>query len=110
MDDKTLTALQASIKHWKENCVAPFEEVKIRDADYALCAEFFGPNDCTECPVRIHTGRSDCTGSPYYEVRRAYYNWRACRGPVYEQAFHVAARKELEFLQSLLPPESPDAR
>ena len=90
MDRKTLRALRGSIKKW-EGVVAGTTEDKGSD-NCPLCQLFNKEwwQRCYGCPVRDATGQSFCFGTPYevYRDRRTKTN----------------AKKELKFLQSLLPP------
>lgn len=70
MKEKTLTALKASITHWKEDF-----GVAMDDAGCALCQRFnhgTGHLLCTkdgingeECPVMLRTGSSSCKNTPF---------------------------------------------
>lgn len=66
-----------------------------------LCAEFLDLG-CRGCPVREKTGIGLCKESPYLDAADAFYE--SPKGPDSPQ-FKEAARRELEFLESLLPKE-----
>lgn len=109
MDPKTLRALKASIAHWEQNATAEtFGEVRIGVSTCALCA-LFSRKRCAKCPVRLATGVIGCSRSPYDNASDARSEWEHDPGnPTFAEAFRAAARKEVEFLKSLLPAE--DAR
>lgn len=99
MDERTLTALKGSIEKWDAIVAGTGRDYGTHNCP--LCAAFYQPSnpeddDCTGCPVREATGRSWCDGSPYD-------NYRSCKSCWGRQR---AAKKELEFLRSLLPAES----
>lgn len=114
MPEASLTALRGSIAKWQaivdgtggdwgtENC--------------PLCVLFYdctdepedhenGPINCSGCPVSAHTGASDCIGSPYIK-------WMLVQPslirPFYARTIKqkLAAKRELAFLISLLPPDA----
>jgi len=110
MDDKTLTALQASIKHWEDNVAARgVKSVKLGIKECALC-EYFGPFDepsCVGCPVSERTGLTGCEGTPYDDVCEAEVEWSDHpRTNSYKEYFREIAQTELDFLKSLLPEKS----
>jgi len=97
-------ALKDSIAHWQrmidKGRGRPFSE------DCPLCGLFsFFENDtvefgdcCHGCPVMARTGLDGCNGTPYKD---AYIAWdRLGAG---SKEFKAAAKKEVEFLKSLLP-------
>lgn len=68
MNEKTRTALEESIEHWKE--IERGEGVDLGTYSCALCMEFrthFAEPDCKGCPVAQKTGRRYCYDSPYSE-------------------------------------------
>ena len=106
MKRATKKALLESIEHWRENeQVKKIEDAKVGSDYCALCKRFNSLN-CSRttkngeefCPVHKATGREDCNGSPYYEVQSAYLLKNL-------KSFIKAAKKEREFLESLLPAE-----
>jgi len=100
MKKATLTALKASIKHWEENAeIADLDEAKISIGDCALCGQFFYFGGCGGCPVAERTGKNRCQGTPY---SRAVNAEKTNDLP----AFIKAAKAEIAFLKSLLPPET----
>ena len=98
MDAKTLTALKESIEHWRrlaDGTNRKGEETGPRSC--ALCMAFAvgrdSINKCDGCPVSVKTGMKDCRNTPYYAAEAVFG----------APTFRAAARKELEFLESLLP-------
>ena len=77
MNEDQRKALQASIKHWRENVErhAKGEEMKT-GADYCACCAYSegqvelagGEEFCSECPIAQYTGEDDCYRTPYYGV------------------------------------------
>lgn len=97
MDEETLTALKASIEHWRGNETAQtWEEISLGPKSCALCRKFYG-SGCDGCPIKESTGKDGCRGTPYDRaVDAEYRDW---------DAFKTAAKAEREFLESLLPPD-----
>jgi hypothetical protein len=105
-------ALQHSIAHWLENEQAlSLDDVSIYAPSCALC-QLFIDKGCEGCPVFIATGEGECRDSPYSAAHRAYLVWHSFtpRFPVHpflhewqcREAFHLAAKAERLFLESLL--------
>lgn len=108
MNQKTLTALWASIKHWEKNAAAVYPEgASTRGEDCALCGMFFnqGPDvpDCLGCPVAKKTGKMVCDGSPYHDAFMALRRWKNVPSDETQKQWGQAARAEVRFLRSLLP-------
>lgn len=114
MNKKTLTALKASIQHWRENEAAESSDDASVWGDYCtLCTLFVVKNgSCNECPVAKRTGKAQCDGSPWAAARDEFKKWRwaylvdgqdSPRATEARDAFRAAARAEREFLESLLP-------
>lgn len=103
MNKETLTALHASIKHWKANAEAQLSDVSISSTDCALCNMFI-VYGCHGCPIAKHTEQRICKGTPHANAAIALSEWyddpdsQACR-----EAFQSAALAEVEFLKSLRP-------
>ncbi len=109
MTDQTKSeALEASIKHWRENVKAETpDDVLTGCENCALCAEFYSL-DCKGCPVYLRTGGIVCRGSPYdaaYVALRGEWihvnpddkpAWLAAR-----DKFRKAAQADVDFLISL---------
>lgn len=126
MDSKTLTALKASIKHWRENESAlSTDDASVRAGNCALCRMFrTDPMDtCKGCPVSEATGNAFCEISPYEKASKAYKYWCEVEDWLWwndgdwlsfanhkfiehwraREKFLLAARDERQFLESLLP-------
>ena len=128
MDSETLTALKASIKHWRENESAlSTDDASIGSISCALCDMFQTDrmDTCKGCPVSEATGNAFCEGSPYEEASEAYkywfevedWDWTMWSDSYWltstshkfiehwraREEFLLAARDERQFLESLLP-------
>jgi hypothetical protein len=101
MDSETLEALKGSIAKWKAIVAGIGSDAGLYDCP--LCALFHPRRrpeatsgaPCDGCPVKQHTGKSYCEGSPYD-------HWD--EGDDDEE---VVAKAELDFLISLLPADEP---
>ena len=99
MDNRTLTALRASIAKWRRNArIKDLDEARVDTDSCPLCTLFVG-NNCVGCPVAKQAGMLYCKGTPYIEASNAYVNDNL-------PAFHAAAEAEVAFLTSLLPVEA----
>lgn len=106
MDEKTLNALKASIQHWEDNAVAlKATSASIGSDDCALCSLFLYNRECWGCPVRDKTEEHWCKGTPYIKAANAWDRWYFDAKNTSRDEFHAAARAEVEFLKSLLPPD-----
>lgn len=126
MDSKTLTALKASIKHWRENESAlSTDDASVGAESCALCDMFQTDRmeTCKGCPVAEATGNDFCESAPYDEANKAYKYWSMVESwdmwsDSYwltstdhkfiecwraREKFLLAARDERQFLESLLP-------
>jgi hypothetical protein len=113
VDDRTLAALDASIRHWEENLAAEMVgQVDISTNACALCDMFLVSHGlsrpCSRCPVYQRTGQTLCGGTPYGRAATTYKEWLWRRdNPVLpddsRDVFRAAARLEVEFLRSLRP-------
>jgi hypothetical protein len=108
MDDRTLEALKASIAKWERNARAETPAEYLTATHHCpLCDLFYWKSDCHGCPVSMRTAERNCWGTPYIEASKAKYEWWEGTGTA-EQA-HAAARAEVSFLKSLLPPDEEPA-
>ena len=101
MAPETLTALKASIRHWRDNeaRVLRGEKPDTASKSCALCVLFFSlPNSCDGCPVCEKTGRLACERTPYQRVSNLKFTWDGKDPRMLE-----AVREEIKFLESLLP-------
>jgi len=105
-------ALQHSIAHWLTNEQAlSLNEISVYANSCALCELFFD-QACVDCPVAIKTNAPECINSPYPAAHRASLVWASFtpRYPVHpfihewrcREDFHLAAKAERLFLESLL--------
>jgi len=93
MDEKTLTALNASITKWERRASGDHNE-HLGMISCPLCKVFHGEyrgegKSCQGCPVFESTGSRYCEDTPYTK----YYRKRTTAN----------AQAELDFLKSLLP-------
>lgn len=115
MDKRTLTALQGSIEKWQR-----IEKGEGHDAymeNCPLCQEFVDceeevdgvMRECLGCPVE-KAGHSGCGGSPWsaWNNKLEALGRRGSKERIADTPELVAlARAEREFLESLLPKETP---
>lgn len=108
MTPETLEALKASIAKWERNTKAKHpDDFKIARHDCALC-DMFWFGQCEGCPVSYNTGATRCYGTPYEAAANARDEWDDAEfddDSVERRKARAAARKEVAFLKSLLPPE-----
>jgi hypothetical protein len=110
MDDRTRAALEASIEHWEENAAAQrYWDTDLSSEGCALCVLFRGewdsPDECSGCPIAEATGQITCKGTPYDAASDAKDAWFDGADKEQRDAFRTAARAEVDFLKSLLPPK-----
>ncbi len=104
MDEKTLKALKASIRHWRANVRAIMpDQASVSESDCVLCAQFISNSGCNGCPVKQRTGRMFCQRSPYMAARNAYLRWCGDDSLENRRKWRKQAQAELDFLRSLLP-------
>ena len=109
MNKATRNALQKSIKHWEENLAKAEAETltknDIGSHNCALCARFNTTEVCKRttpkgkverCPVAVATGQANCDGSPWEDIRTTVFYG-------FKQNIINHTKRELEFLESLLP-------
>ena len=105
MEKQTAKALWQSIEHWHENWADP-EEADIYGESCSLCHRFDKDYCKTysgeKCPVAIYTGRPDCKGSPWADVRDAFAD-KDLGENITESELRGAMGKEIEFLVDLVP-------
>jgi hypothetical protein len=111
MDKKTLEALRGSIEKWTR-IVAGTTEDEGHD-DCPLCQMFFRrPNPaalvtCEGCPVAAASGRPNCQKTPYVAYAEAREDGESTQPAAARTAqLSKLAEAELEFLKSLLPPDT----
>lgn len=103
MNDKTKTALLASIKKWDD--IAERDGANGGSEDCALC-ELYLDLQCEGCPVYKQTMETNCSNSPYvdFAVHRHLYHGDTF-GPAECDECRRLARAEREFLTALLQEE-----
>jgi hypothetical protein len=103
MDDRTLTALKASIAKWERNSrvTVPMNFLSGPN-DCDLCI-LFHDKDCLGCPVMESSGQPFCIATPYGLAEKAKYKWLSDSTQNNKARAREAARAEVEFLKSLLP-------
>ena len=105
MDKTTKEALEASIQHWRENLAAEAPETaETYGCSCALCRKFAenrGRGACQNCPVHERTGFKHCERTPYRKAHLALDRWRFTESSIDRDAFRIAAKAEIEFLESL---------
>lgn len=110
MDEKTLTALRASIEKWRSYAgEKPQEEISLTISSCPLCVLFRLKRPyCCGCPVFEKTEKVGCEGTPFVAAEDAFDEWTFARleereMQSYEETFRAAAKAEANFLESLLP-------
>ena len=108
-DETTIAALIDSAKHWDENARAVMmSNVRVGSSSCALCHLFLHlGGGCGGCPVREHTGSPYCIGTPWQQAQIEHYESRDERC---SREFTVAAKKEADFLWSLVPEDKQHLR
>jgi len=96
---ETLEALKASIAKWERNAeIDDLERANLGPSSCPLCVLFYR-GDCHGCPVfNFDIDHHRCGFTPYDAAESAYSAGHIA-------GFHLAARAEVAFLKSLLPPE-----
>jgi hypothetical protein len=118
MNEKTLTALKASIKHWEELCeIDDPNKARLGHRECALC-EMFIKSGCFGCPVFLKTGNTSCYDTPYPRASNTLFDWYCgvrwyVRGEGHIKyvetsaaEYFDAAQAMLAFLKSLLPSDA----
>ena len=110
MSPSTLHALQASIRHWEAlAATTTADQIAIGPDKCGLCKEFwFTPeriDQCKGCPVFEKTGERFCGSSPFEKANSLWDSWDEDEEFPWKE-WKEAAQEELDFLRSLLPPES----
>jgi hypothetical protein len=119
MDDKTLTALQESIKNWQKNLKIAKKgsifDFKIGANHCPLCELFiYGQpveNKCNNCPIKEKTGNSSCYGTSYYEVLKNLHDAMYAPNEDFAEKLknlRCSTKREIDFLKSLLPAKEED--
>jgi len=107
MPARALKALKASIEKWRRNEAGDYRGIFTDTCP--LCKLFHAAENpkileddcCKKCPVYWRTGYSDCVNTPHSRVYHAWHD-----DGYASRKFRTAAKKEREFLESLLPKEA----
>lgn len=101
MNTGTLKALKLSIEHWRRLAAGKERrDEKPSLQQCKLCSRFF-ENNCEGCPVAEETRITHCGETPFKAAYQAFNQWKYQHGR--EAPFRAAAKKELAFLELLLP-------
>ena len=105
MNKKTLEALLGAIEKWEK--IAEGKGIDEGTENCPLCKMFAtGEMGCPGCPVSIRTGASGCNYTPYADWvihhKTAHDKFNTPYAAECEDCKRLA-RKEVEFLRSLLP-------
>ena len=99
MDTTTLTALKQSIERWKRRAAGE-HSLPLGTKTCPLChlfhVDYTGRSCCDGCPVYDATEQPCCIGTPYLSYT--------------DNLTDANAKRELEFLKSLLPPENAEEK
>lgn len=107
MNAETIEAVTKSVEHWERMASGTnAHDEKPVGRNCPLCRMFFNhyaeeAKACDGCPV-FERGFLECEGSPYTDARDAWWDFG-----MDSDAFKKAAKAEVEFLKSLLPPPPP---
>ncbi len=102
MDERTLEALRGSVAKWQQ--IVDGEGMDLGTYNCPLCLEFYDgeeSGDCDGCPVAAKTGTQYCNRTPYEDLE---LNMKPRE--TYTEVDVEGARRELEFLKSLLPEDA----
>jgi len=87
-------AVEASIEKWRKNSrVRKIESARMGPDECPLCQIYLDDHRCKGCPVMKKTKIRFCQGTPYQGALEARF--------LGVKAFRKAAKRELEFLESL---------
>lgn len=105
MSGRALKALNKSIEIWRDRLRG--KNISMGPSNCPLCVQFHdfvnGDANCSEeCPIRKHTGRSGCLGTPHTECA-SHYQRCSVRDTRECQECNRLIYAELDFLKSLLP-------
>ena len=104
MEKKTLKALKGSIQKWKK--IVKGTGVDKGYVNCPLCQLFYKEENligklCLGCPVMEKTGHPNCQKTPYVDYIKFGFEYTDSDSPDSLKY----AKKELKFLESLLPKE-----
>jgi hypothetical protein len=108
MDKQTLKALKGAIKKW--HTVAYHGGIDKGRDNCPLCILTDRRNpkygyfwDCKGCLIQKHTGKNDCSDTPYVRWNRIAFDKNPAGFTAVTDVQKRAAEEELEFLVTLLP-------
>ena len=105
MDKVTLKALKGSIRKWER--IVEEKGMDEGTINCPLCWLYYGSDSgtCVGCPVMKKTGLAECKGTPFTDWIRHHKEQHLDIFPcaVRCEECKKLARRELEFLKSLLP-------
>lgn len=111
---KAEKALKKSIAHWERLTAG---EPRFGENHGSGCCELCevyqdGDEPCRRCPIRQKTGLEYCHGTPYDDFCDVYDSlwteWKTEEEVYAEKECRAAAKKQLEFLRSLLEESKPE--
>ena len=100
----TIKALVESARKWDRN--AAVEDISLATIGARSCAlcVLYIRDECHGCAVKQHTNLGNCHGTPWSEVKDIHGYWRAAPwDKSLLEPFREAAKKESDFLWSLVP-------
>jgi hypothetical protein len=107
MTNTALQALKGSIKHWEELAAGYGGVFNTPSSPYCPLCKHFIRDVCRGCPVREKTQAPLCQNSPFSSIQSMWDKDLITPKNDYKylksKVFKAAAKKELEFLESLLP-------
>lgn len=103
MSKAALEALYGSVTKWEEILAGTRENRGSEDCP--LCLLFYR-NYCEGCPVMARTGKTHCTGTPFVPYANYISAVEAGFREAKESERQLLAKRELDFLKSLLPTDA----
>jgi hypothetical protein len=105
MDAIALKKLKKSTAHWKRLATKKTKEGEsIGISHCACCLKFYHDEKgyCFSCPIKQATGKAYCQDTPWDEIKKLMDSINMDNF-IKTEEFIKLAKKELKFLQSLLP-------
>ena len=104
MNNEQRTALEASIKHWKDNLKAA-KKGKIGAIHIGVstcaCCDLYFDNNCKDCPIYEYTGMSTCGATPYEDVAEEHSDVLYKKSPDLTNLIDTI-EDEIDFLEEVL--------
>ena len=103
MSKRAEKALRGSIKKWER--IVDGTGVDKEAENCSLCKLYIDTDDCGACPVAKRAEISGCRNTPYsrWGAHQGDKHWGEHEMKAYCPTCKTLAKKELEFLQGLLP-------